>query len=495
MPQPAPVVPVRLTNRWATFDCDPDLQSRLKEFFQYEVPGAKYSEAYRCGNWDGCCCLFSRGRVAAGLFLEQQALLKKEFRLQVTDERQAPQFSPASDDGLRPYQVKALEAMIRASSVGGIVLSATGSGKTKIGGALFKRLKGAACFVVDELSLLEQSRRALEKEVGEEIGVVGRSEFRPQRITVATIQTLHRHRGKSAFKKWFRTLDVLVIDEVHLAINRRNIDVVQQVGPKAVFGLTATLQMEKPHVRMPAVALCGPVIFDYPIQEGVKEGYLSQGVIIAVEFRDPLLGISPGYSYLRGEEEISVRAGTPEAEYRRHVCLNQTRNDCVEKIVREGLKRDRRVVVLVERLLHLKILNKRFQNVKHATLCGDVEAEVRLEAMRAMDAGELKLILTTRVFGKGVDIKAVDMIIDCTALPSRNNVIQRYGRGTRKVTGKAGLIFIDIADRGNRFEGAAHARLHALKEIGAPILRLPWRGSPDEVLDKITAAMDAVTAR
>ena len=61
-------------------------------------------------------------------------------------------------------------------------------------------------------------------------------------------------------------------------------------------------------------------------------------------------------------------------------------------------------------------------------------------------------------------------IIDATGKPSRNNVIQRYGRGVRQAEGKTELLFYDIADRGNsKFTDAAWARYRALKETGAPI--------------------------
>ena len=428
----------------------------------------------------------ARGRVASGLFLAQRAEIEKKFSLIVTHADDLPFFNPTDwqPGQLRPYQKRAVEAMIQASNVGGIVLSATGSGKTRLAAAYFKLLKGRAVFVCDELALLEQSRTAIEVELGEKVGVVGHSVFQPQRVSVATIQTLHKHRDKSAFRKWFKKMDVVVIDEVHVAVNKRNIDVVQQISPKACFGLTATLQVEKPHIWMPATALCGPVIFSYDIDEGVREGYLSEGVIYCVEFHDPLTGQSPAYPSMVKDQKVWIEAGSQAAEYRRRVCLNKSRNDCVEAIVREGLKRGRRAVVLVEHLLHLRILDKRFSDVKHQTLSGSVEALVRLQAMKNMDAGKLQLILTTRVFGKGVDIRSVDFIVDATGVPSRNNAIQRYGRGARKADSKNGLIYVDISDRGNRFERASQARATALREIGSPMTFVLWSGNAREVFDR-----------
>jgi superfamily II DNA or RNA helicase len=345
-------------------------------------------------------------------------------------------------------------------------------------------LKGTGAFVVDELTLLEQTRRALIEVLGEKVGVVGRSEFKPHRITVATIQTLHKHRHKPAFKKWFPNIDVLIVDEVHLALNKRNLDVIQQIRPKATFGLTATLQIEKPEVRIPAIALTGPVIFEYPLQDGVEEGYLSRGVVGSISFYDPLRGQAPGYRSYSGKEHVWVPSGSKPAEYRYHVCLNKARNDCIESLVRQALKIKRRVIVLVEQKIHLRILSQRMKDVHHEALCGDVDTDTRFHAMREMDLGKLNLILASRVFAKGVDVRSVDLIIDATGLPSRNNAIQRYGRGARKAEGKKGLIFLSIADRGNRFEMAGRLREGALRETGTPILQFDWKKNPEEILSR-----------
>ena len=486
---------VRLTNRRAYICCSPAAQISLRDFFSFRVPGAEFSERFRMGEWDGRKCLYQRSGVPAGLFLEMRIELEKLFALDVTDERVYPEFrelyqAANSEKGLRPYQWEALQKMVDASNCGGLVLSATGSGKTLLAGNLFKALVGNGCFICDELALLEQSRREISKALGEEVGIVGRSEFTPKRITCATIQTLARHRTKPAFRKWFESLDVLIIDEIHLALNKRNLDVVQQIKPLAVFGLTATLELEKPHVRLPAAALAGPVIFRYPIAQGVKEGFLSRGRIVRVEFRDPLKGPGEGYWSVDAEgRKYFIPPWHPQAQYRYHVALNRARNDLVEAVVREGVARGRRTVVLVEQRAHLATLSRRLADVPHKVASGYVKTEERLEAMRRMDAGELPLILSSRVFSKGIDIRSVDLIVDATGMPGRNGAMQRYGRGTRQAEGKDALWYVDVADRGNgKFGAAAKSRLRALQELGAPIAEVTWAGNAAQVFTALACS-------
>jgi len=469
-----PLLRVHVTQRAASFECEPEDQEQLDELFSYKHPRAGFIPAVRNGEWDGMIHMMKYSRVAIGLFHARRKELEQYFDLEITQAVKPPlRFSKQIDTTLRPYQRKAVKAMINASNVGGIILSATGSGKTKLAGSYFKRLQGTGVFLVDELSLLEQARREISAAMdGEQIGVVGHSTFDPQRITVATVQTVHKHRRRRDFRKWFRKVDVLIIDELHVQLNRRNFDSVTKIRPRAVFGLTATLQLKRVEVEMPAKALCGPVIFEYSIKQGTQEGYLAKGRIFIVPFPDPLKQIAPGYWTTFLGKRVFVKPGTPMAEYRYHISKNKARNSLIEKLVRANS--ERRTIVLVERKQHLRILSKRLADLPHVALSGDVGSAERLESMKQMDSGMLKLILATRVFAKGVDIRTVDCIIDATGKPSRNSVLQRYGRGVRMAIGKKELLFWDIADRNSaKFTDAAWARLRALKETGAPIVILP----------------------
>jgi superfamily II DNA or RNA helicase len=469
-----------LSNRWAVFSCSPEIQIRLREILSFEHPNRNFIVSFRDGQWDGHVSFFQRSRCSSGLFLEKREEIEKEFSLQITDVRIPLKFHEIQDEKSREYQNESVDAMIQASRTGGLLINSTGSGKTRIAGIFFKRLEGTACFIVDELTLLEQTRRAFMEVLEEPVGVVGHSEFHPKRITVATIQTLHKHRHRPEFKRWFPKIDVLVIDEVHIALNKRNLDVIQQIRPKAVFGLTATLQIEKPEIRIPATALCGPVIYSYPIREGVAEGYLSKGRIICLQFPDPLKGVAPGYWSVSGKEKLWIPPGSPAAQYRYHICLNKQRNDCIEALVREGLKQGRKIIVLVEHKVHLAVLDQRLKDVNHYSLSGEVNTEVRLQAMRDMDEGKCNLILASRVFSHGVDIKKVNMLLDCTGAPSRNAAIQRYGRGVRLSSDKV-LLYIDVSDVGNKFEFSARLRKKALMETGAPITNCFWEGDASVV--------------
>ena len=464
-------IPVILTNRHAQFLCNAATQAKLREFYSYAVPGAEFSEMVSSGEWDGRRCMYARGRIAAGLFVGMWKVARDAgFRFQVKDQRLPVQLSAYAVDppGIRPYQQEAVTAMLKASNMGGLVLCATGVGKTFLTGAYLRHVVGYAVFCVDELTLLEQARRELEKVLQEKVGVVGRSEFKPARVTVATVQTLHLHRRDPKFLAWYNKVEVSVIDEIHVQLNRRNIDVVRIIKPKAVFGLTATLEMHKPNVAMEAMALTGPVVFRYSIQAGVAEGYLTQGRVVRVLFDDPT---GKGWT------------GSPEAEYRLRITCNQSRNECITALAREGVKAGHRVIVLADRIQHLKTLSRMLSDTPHRLLHGAYSHQERFAAKEAMDAGTLPLILASRIFSKGIDIRKVDVIVDAAAMSGHNGVIQKFGRGVRVAPQKENLLFIDISDVGNHFQEAAKSRLLALRGLGVKIVDRSWKGSAAEIFE------------
>lgn len=466
-------VDVTLSKRFAHLTSEYPFEE-LQGVFRYRSPGYRFSPHYKIGRWDGFVNLMRNGKIPVGCFLalREEAEAQAHIRFRVLDQREPLDFRPLSKRiaiKIRDYQTHCVDEMIAASQSGGLVLCATGTGKTFLAGAFLSRLKGDGCFVVDELTLLDQAREELAGVLKEQVGIVGRSEFSPERITVATIQTLHRHRKKAQFKRWFKDLQVLIVDEFHVALNRRNIAIVQTIGPTAVYGLTATLEMQKRDVLLRATALAGPVIARYSLEQGMQENVLAQGVACRILFPGP------------------TSTDNYQSDYKTLIVESEARNGCIVELACEGVKRGHRVVVLVERLDHLERLSHRLkqQGVAHEVVCGARSAEERGTAKRRMESGELPLILANNVFAKGINIRSISVIIDATAGRSKNSVQQRYGRGSRTSKGKQGLVFLDVSDKGNRFETNARSRAKALKSLGVPVISLRWPMDVGQVFDKV----------
>lgn len=462
-------VKVILTNRTAGFVSEFP-QELHDNYFRYRSPGYHWALAYKLGQWDGYVRMMRYGKVSTGLFLAEKETIENELnlRFEIEDRRAPCTFQPLPErleSRVRDYQRNAVDEMVSNANTGGLILNATGTGKTFIAGAFFSRLKGPGCFVVDELTLLEQARASLADILDEPIGIVGRSKFVPERITVATIQTLQRYRKTLQFKRWFKTVDALILDEIHVALNKRTISVVQDVKPKAVYGLTATIELQKPHVRIPLTAICGEVIYSYSLQQGVEEGVLAHGVVCRLScVQTPLFAAT---KYRVAYEDLVIRS--------------RMRNTMVAELTAAAVSAQHRVVVLVERVEHLQILSKLLMGVLHKVVYGKTPVPERIKAKADMDAGQLPLIISNRVFSKGVDIRSCDVIIDASAMVSKNNAKQRDGRGRRPFEGKEGLLYFDIADKGNPLQKAATSRKKAFEATGVPTFLFKWT-SAEEVL-------------
>lgn len=463
---------VRLTNRWAYFRTE-ELFDGLREVFSFKPKNYFFSPKYQAHAWDGTLQCIKRGRTEAGLFvaLRRQAEEALGIQFVVEDERVRPQFHPFGPHyclpdptlKIRPFQRECVEKLIKRSRIGGLVLNATGTGKTLIAGVFLRLLKGSAVFVVDELTLMDQAVKALEKVTGEPIGVIGNSRFEPRRLTVATVQTLHRNLKRKEFKAWAKQLQVMILDEVHINLNKRSFQTVLSWKPPAVFGLTATLEESKDYVWFPAVSLCGPVIFRYNYEEGRKEKYLTPGVLVGVDL-------------LRNIPKERGAAAAQQAYEERVVC-SAKRNQCIEDLARKAVALGHSTAVLVERRRHVQRLHERLADLQHRVVSGAVSKLERVKAKDAFEAGKVKLLICSRVFAKGIDLTRLSVIIDGTGFPSKNSARQKFGRGVRLFENKEGLMYFDIGDRKlpdgeNRFVAATRTRRNSLRSMGVPFLRL-----------------------
>lgn len=475
-------IKVILTNRLATFqNIDVVQHDYLDPYFTYRAPGYRYTRLYKMGVWDGYIHILKNSQVPSGLFLQRahEISVTEDVKFLVADQRVAVKFCsmpPRVKSMCRPYQRECVQKMVKHSRVGGLILNATGTGKTFIAGAYFSRATGYGVFVVDELTLLAQSQQNLSEVLQEEVGIVGNQQFDPRRITVATVQTIHRHRQDTAFKKWTRKITTVFLDEIHTAMNRRNIQSVRAINPLTVFGLTATLEISKTDIMVRAVSLAGPPIYDYPIDKGMREGHLSVGVVCAVDWHHQGAG------------------GDYQSDYKDLIVHSRSRNDLIEGLVKEGVKRGKFVILILDRIAHLKIFHQRLKRAKirHRLVYGACSKDARRKAVASMDKGQLQVIVTNRVFSKGVDIQTCDVIIDGTAGRSKNNALQRFGRGVRLSEGKRGLIHFDIGDLHlysygdvitpkNRFHVCTMSRRRAFSASNIGIFTIPNYTTPSEI--------------
>ena len=456
----------------------------LSKEFRFRPKGYFWNPRYKAGYWDGWIRLMTGCSIPTGLFLARHKQIEREWdiRFKLADERLPVTFRvetlkgydlPSPKYTLWDHQRKAVQRAMQRASIGGIILNATGSGKTILAGAYFAILQGSGIFVVDELTMLYQTKEAFEDVLQEEVGVIGDQEYDPKRITVATVQTLDKYRNDPRFRKLGKECAAMFIDELHLQLNDRTRRMVKTLSPRGVFGLTATLEIEKDHALFPALALTGPVVYSYSYETGVRQRKLAPGVVIGVDvLRQVEFDSEDAYSNI----------------YRDHLVRSPERNACICSLAREALRRGKRTTIIIDRIEHIEILMRELAALRPQAIYGGVPARIRNLTRKRFDAGSLKLLICNRVFRKGVDIKSLEVIIEAAGGRDRNDVQQKYGRGARIVSGKTGLIYFDVGDRApvrgvNPFRDATLARRRALRELGVTVYSRNWQDNAKALFD------------
>jgi len=495
------------------FLADRSNTAKVKDLFSFSVPSAFYSPAYRVWaqekaagipeeerrGWNGKKSMFERNHIPVGLLkgMKAEILEKENIRLKIKNWEYRPHVAlqegfDESDESYK-YQNFCVESMISCIGAygGGLVLAATGVGKTKIAGQFSSHIDGDILFVVDTIDLMYQSQTEIQewlekKGYDKKVGVVGNSKFEPERVTVATIQTLQKHRNTAASRKWTKNIDVIIIDEIHSQMGRRNFDVVTSIKPQAVIGLTATLQMKKKPVKYKAMSIAGPVIFEFPITEGVEAGVLTQGVCLQVTVPDNTAErreikkykIKPG-SLAKARKLVLVEAD----DYEHHTVYHEGVDKVLFDLIKEGIARDYKIIALVERVKHVKRLNKLLSPFDPTLCYGAVGKEDRKAAIKEMDKGKNDLIIANGVFKKGINVKRVDLIIDLAQRANKDDILQKFGRGVRLHRKKDGLLFITITTDPANHKAWVSQR-SAFKKAKIPIDDIPSHFGAKNILDK-----------
>ncbi len=482
---------VVLENRWAYVVKATDKElAFLHDFYSFFAPAARYDRRYKLymhakwkaeadgrknvtlPGWDGKIRMFKDGRLPAGLFRATREELEKTQRVKVRHVLPKIEFpfrlEPTEPEGKYLFQSKCVAKMHKATRRGGgIVLSATGSGKTKMAADYFRELPGYSClFVVDTIDLLHQSAKEIAEWLGEPVGTVGEGSYQVERVTVATSQTLDKHRKDKKFCKWYEKIQIVLVDELHEQMGKRNFKVLELIEPISVIGLTATLQLSRKPIRFKAHSFCGPVIFRFPISEATEKKIVTKGAVIQL-----LFPYDETFGFAKGREGY-------EEELRVEVLENTEKLRATNKICKLFIRRGRHVLVLADRITHVDELAEALPKPNRA-IRGAVKRIDRDKAKRAFEKGKVPLLIASKVFKKGTNIKACDAMVNVGEGGSKNDAIQAFGRAVRLHDDKKFVYYVDVGTDGGRFGKRAMRRRRAFKAEQIPLTVVKVRTAGD----------------
>lgn len=353
---------------------------------------------------------------------------------------------------LRDYQFEAVEAFHRDGSAqggSGVVVLPCGAGKTIVGLGAMARVGRKTLILTTNHTAVTQWHRELltkteltEEQVGEYTGLS--KEIRA--VTITTYQILTwRRRKTDPFPHFeiFRQNDwgLVIYDEVHM-LPAPVFRVTADIQATRRLGLTATLVREDGH-EDEVFTLIGPKRLDVPWKVLERSGWIAEA--LCREIRVPLpqelrkrYALSDQRSQFRLAAENAAKFLVLDALLVRH----------------EGDQ----VLVIGQ---YLDQLDEVARRTGAPLINGKTPKQERVELYGRFRAGEIKLLIVSKVGNFAVDLPDASVIIQLSGtFGSRQEEAQRLGRVLRpKSDGRRALFYTVVSDETVEQDFGQHRQL------------------------------------
>jgi len=462
----------------------------------YTIDGAWFSKAYKKRNvdgsraWDGKQHLLSYSnstgyKVHSGCAGDVcQALRANGLKFEYVDRRPVPPQSCdhqwtgliLTEDGVRdfearPYQVEAAEAVLSTSFPLGrcMVKLPIRSGKTVVAAMILGALNIPSIFVTTSELLLDQTVKLYQVMFGSKVGVVGGGMWDPADLTVATIQTLHAHMGQPEYKLLMERADCVIFDEVHhftgqtrppkksntqekrkpqtpeekkaAAERKKKVksdsershwkDIILKCPANWKLGLSATIYVditkanEKPGIWLKAAT--GNICYEVTTKKMIEGGYLLRPAVEMYRV------VGPNIVGDWAEDEI----------YRRGIVNYVNRNKLLQGLAKAEADDGGLLMVHAHHHEHIDKLYELLTSVGILTakLSGKTTKKQRHDALDALQGHRIQAVVGN-IFGEGLDVPKVDVVIVAEAGDSRKKTLQRL----RNLTPSRGKRYVKVID-------------------------------------------------
>ena len=315
----------------------------------------------------------------------------------------------------RPYQHHAFEAIhsgLKSNVHRQLVVMATGTGKRLIAVGLSKWFK-RVLFLCHRQELIEQAFKEFEAVYPLEVGIIkGSRDERDKKIVVASSQTIWR-RLEEMPEDMF---DCIIADEVHHYLARTFIMPLKHFKPKLSVGFTAT-----PY-RLDGLNfsnIVDEIIFDYSIEQGIKEGFLC------------------GLDAWRTKTAIDISkikkvAGDfNQADLSLKVNIEQRNRFITQKY--QEYADGRPAVAFCVDIQHAIDLADMFiqQGITAAAVHSNMDDHERAQIIERFKVGRIQVLTNVEILTEGWDHNDVGAILMARPTQSLALYMQMIGRGTR----------------------------------------------------------------
>lgn len=359
-----------------------------------------------------------------------------------------------------PFQSRLLE-LIELSRLQGyhrnLLVSATGTGKTVMAALDYQRLRtrlprSRLLFLAHRKEILEQSlatfRHALRDAAFGEMWVAGSRPAHFEHV-FASIQSLSARGFDNLPPDHF---DVVIIDEFHHAAAPTYQALLDHLLPRELLGLTATPERgdDEPILQWFGGRIAAELRLWDAIEQHRLVPFAYYGISDGVDYRQVTWRRGRGYD----PQELSNLVTGDHALARRII-------DNLGRVLPDpGVMRALGFCVSVA---HAQFMADQFNaaGLSSVAVSADTPPEGRRSALRALGAGQLRVVFSVDLFNEGVDVPSVDTLLLLRPTDSSTVFLQQLGRGLRREINKTLCTVLDFVGH-HRGEFQMHRRFGAL---------------------------------
>lgn len=248
-------------------------------------------------------------------------------------------------------------------------------------------------------------------------------------ILISTVQSYIKIHGKRFFSFW----DMTIVDEGHHVNSLKSQYgqiMLTNLSPRR-YALTAT-EPTKTQEILVNEGIFGPIIANLSYEEAIDKK-----IIATPKVRLLSIPYNP---------KINVKCRTYAQFYKYGITENKTRHLLM---IKEILKRKNELsLIIIEKQNHGKIIQKMFKEkgLDIPFVYGHTNTDDRKEILEKFKNKEIKIVICSRVWKEGINIKPLNNIFYARGIKEKKDVIQAMGRGLRIDKGKDTVMLYDFLD-------------------------------------------------
>lgn len=325
----------------------------------------------------------------------------------------------------RDYQTEAVEAALMHGR--GILKMATNAGKTLIAAAIIKATGHKAVIIVPTQALLLQTATDLENMLGMTVGRYGAGHNSKEDVTVTTMASL-----KKLLSEDLSYNITVVVDECHHGKSDQIFDRIFIVPGAYRFGMSGTPLTYQRLSDLKLIGATGDVIYEETNAELISAGWSAKPIIKFRKIADP---------------KLPAKSKDFQDIYRQGIVSNPRRNSIIASIASKERSRGPVLIICnwVEHVNNIVALDDSFLQATGSTPTRELE-QLLLSFNNSHD-----VLVTSPVFGEGVNIPSVATLIMAGGNKSHIQILQRIGRGLRVTEGKDTLHVYDFIDASHKY--------------------------------------------